>query len=877
MNGPNKLYKDKKDCTLVEMTLLGNESAYEELVTRHEKSVRGTAYKVTGNRYSAEDASQDAFVSAWMKLDTLREKEKFGSWVCSIAKNCAKSIVTHYGCAAADISLDLLVYDDEENENSEINNILDLARRAEDDQKEKLRDVVDGLSEKIREAVKLHYFEELSVAEIADKLSLPVGTVKWRLSEGRKLLRKEYGVMEKDYDENENIVRRVMRQVELLKAWGRKNDRSGFEKEYRKTLADVESLKNSKEKSHALADVLLRGAWWIPGERNEEIFKRIKAEAIAGHNDDVMQSVMAREAGEYKNDERIEYMLSVQVPFLREHGFVKSLGYIWFWVGWEYANKNDTERAVECFNNVTEVLTPEDVYYANALSAIEAERFRSNITGKHNKHYSGGATGEVYKYANGKLLFWSQPGYSFGWAAVEGKAVFWNAGQNDGIIYDENMSAGDVYTSTDGLCTLTYRENGVTVETPAGVFKDCQVWVHEGMRYGLDYCETYICPDIGIVKQRSSRYDTEATWVLNKYSLSGGKGLIPFEKGNRWEYVYICDKGEKYDTISYFEVTSYEKGSAVVTSGHRCVLEGFDTSTWDGEMSFLSNCFFRYEDEKEKMVDVRDRLNSVEGLATTKREKAITRVFTDVMRRVQNCYPYINPDYTEKGKWNYFSAYLLQEQNGKHFTKRTKGVSKYNFQWKANMWNIGNEGYKVLYGNFLHEIQDAVGCFWSDEWVSGYKKQAKSRIRDKASYTLAVLDDETVETPCGIFENCRHVQYELTGTDDHGWQFLGGKKDIWYAEGIGIVKFRTDYWYDRSLTCEWELKEYRKKGEGYFPVVDGGYRRYAPTTIGDGWHAGVEHTYDVSEKDAIIIINVLGTRDRARYEADEENKDPLYQ
>ena len=106
---------------------------------------------------------------------------------------------------------------------------------------------------------------------------------------------------------------------------------------------------------------------------------------------------------------------------------------------------------------------------------------------------------------------------------------------------------------------------------------------------------------------------------------------------------------------------------------------------------------------------------------------------------------------------------------------------------------------------------------------------------------------------------------------------MGGKKDIWYAEGIGIVKFRTDYWYDRSITCEWELKEYRKKGEGYFPVVDGGYRRYAPTTIGDGWHAGVEHTYDVSEKDAIIIINVLGTRDRARYEADEGNKDPLYQ
>ncbi len=876
MNGQKNFYKDTKDGALVEMTLLGNENAYEELVTRHEKSVHGTAYKVTGNKYSAEDASQDAFVSAWMKLDTLREKDKFGPWVCSIAKNCARNIVTHYSCAAADISLDVLVYADDGDEDNELKNILDLAKANETEQKEKLREAVDALSEKIREAVKLHYFEELSVAEIANTLSLPVGTVKWRLSEGRKLLRKEYGVMEKSYNENENIVQRVMRQVEQLKLWARKNDKSGFEAEYRRVLTDVESLADSKEKSHALADVLLHGAWWIPGERNDGIYERIKAEAIAGHNDEVMQSVVSQEASQYKNRERIEYMLCTQVPFLKENGFVKSLGYIWFWMGWEYTKENETEKAIECFNNVLQVLNPTDVYYANALSAINAERFKSSLTHKSKKHYSGGATGEIYKMLDGKLLFWSQPGYSFGWTAVEGKSIFWNAGQNDGIIYDTAMHPGDVYTSTDGLCTLTYREQGVTVETPAGAFENCQVWVHSGNRYGLSDCETYICPNVGIVKQISSRYGDEATWALNKYTVNGGDGLIPFEKGNRWEYVYICDKGENYVTNSYFEVVSYEKDTAVVTAGHSSVLEGYDISTWNGAMGYLSNCFVEYEGEKEKMVDVRAHTELIKKLASTKREKIMAAAASDVMNRIQNCYPYINPDYTEKGKWNYFSAYAMQENNGKRFVKRRKGVSKYNFMWKANMWNIGNEGYKVLYGNFLHEIQDAVGCFWNEEWIPGYKKQAKTNIRDGARYVLEVLDDETVETACGTFENCRHIQYELTGMEEHGWQFMGGKKDIWYAEGIGIVKFRTDYWYDRSLHCEWELKEYRETGEGYFPVIDGGYRKYAPVTIGDGWHAGVEHTYDIDENGAIIIINVLGTRDRAFYEADEGNKDPLY-
>lgn len=79
-------YTCQKDSILVEKTLLGDSMAYAEIVRRHEASVKGTAYKVTGNYFFAEDASQDAFVSAWAHLDSLKNWDKFGSWVCSIAK-----------------------------------------------------------------------------------------------------------------------------------------------------------------------------------------------------------------------------------------------------------------------------------------------------------------------------------------------------------------------------------------------------------------------------------------------------------------------------------------------------------------------------------------------------------------------------------------------------------------------------------------------------------------------------------------------------------------------------------------------------------------------------------------------------------------------
>ena len=276
-----KAHTDKNDETLVELTLLGDKTAYEELVLRHQRAVMGTAYKMTGNRYSAEDASQDAFVSAWMNLSELRDGAKFGSWVCAFAKNCARTLERRYRAAIPAISLDESVLFDVE----------DTADVIFPDEYEDIHAAVDALSDKIREAVRLHYFEEMSVAEIAKMLSVPVGTVKWRLSEGRKQLRKGYGIMEKTYNESESLVTRVMRQVEELKLWGLKNNKTGFEEEYREVLCNVEALEDSKEKSAMLADTLLRGYWWIPGEKNDEVFARIKKAADDGHNEGVMMSV----------------------------------------------------------------------------------------------------------------------------------------------------------------------------------------------------------------------------------------------------------------------------------------------------------------------------------------------------------------------------------------------------------------------------------------------------------------------------------------------------------------------------------------------------------------------------------------------------------
>ena len=86
-------YSEQNDAMLVALTLTGDQNAFEALVLRWEKAVLASANAITHNPYMAEDAAQDAFVSAWVNLDSLRDREKFGSWVCSIAKNHARNLV----------------------------------------------------------------------------------------------------------------------------------------------------------------------------------------------------------------------------------------------------------------------------------------------------------------------------------------------------------------------------------------------------------------------------------------------------------------------------------------------------------------------------------------------------------------------------------------------------------------------------------------------------------------------------------------------------------------------------------------------------------------------------------------------------------------
>src|SRR5262245_58958114 len=77
------------DAELVRAAWRGDKQAFVEIVARHQAMVCGTALGIVGNLAASEDAGQEAFLTAWLKIHELREPERLRAWLRQIARHVA--------------------------------------------------------------------------------------------------------------------------------------------------------------------------------------------------------------------------------------------------------------------------------------------------------------------------------------------------------------------------------------------------------------------------------------------------------------------------------------------------------------------------------------------------------------------------------------------------------------------------------------------------------------------------------------------------------------------------------------------------------------------------------------------------------------------
>ena len=84
---------EKAETEAIRDVLAGNRDAYRVLMDRHFCSVTRVAFRITGNEADAEEAAQEAFLSAYNKLPSFRQDSTFSTWIMRIAMNTAINLV----------------------------------------------------------------------------------------------------------------------------------------------------------------------------------------------------------------------------------------------------------------------------------------------------------------------------------------------------------------------------------------------------------------------------------------------------------------------------------------------------------------------------------------------------------------------------------------------------------------------------------------------------------------------------------------------------------------------------------------------------------------------------------------------------------------
>jgi len=175
------------DDELVVVSLLGNLAAFDELVRRYRGAVIRVAYQTIGSRSAAEDVAQDAFLLAFKALPQLQDPGNFAGWLYAIARHRARRVAQNE-CRVEAVeltSLDRLIL--ERCPEMTVNPVDEAMKRCDH---ALIPSAMQCLPEAHRIVLELRYYEEWTVARIADFLLLPVTTVKWRLHTGRGLMRR---------------------------------------------------------------------------------------------------------------------------------------------------------------------------------------------------------------------------------------------------------------------------------------------------------------------------------------------------------------------------------------------------------------------------------------------------------------------------------------------------------------------------------------------------------------------------------------------------------------------------------------------------------------------------------------------------------------
>ncbi len=177
------------DVMLMHLVQRGDEHALSMLYQIHSALIYSLALSVVRNKADAEEVTLDVFLKIWQKATTFDSRRgSVLAWMVTITRRLAidRTRSKHFKAAAKGVDIE----DVSEEKLGSASVAAATDRVTQNLQAEEVMSALKQLESQYREVIELSYFEGLSHAKIANHLDTPLGTVKSRLRDGLKQLRK---------------------------------------------------------------------------------------------------------------------------------------------------------------------------------------------------------------------------------------------------------------------------------------------------------------------------------------------------------------------------------------------------------------------------------------------------------------------------------------------------------------------------------------------------------------------------------------------------------------------------------------------------------------------------------------------------------------
>ncbi len=164
------------DRHLVELVLKGDDVAFEYLFNRYREAIRRLFMARLGGVNDADDLLQETFIKVYINIARYSPEYTFGQWVYTIARN---TFIDFMRRKTDEQSIDEQFTSPAENSPTPEERIINLQQRSQ------FEDYLNRLTPRYRQLIIMRFFDELSYEEIAQKLQLPMGTVKTQIHRAR--------------------------------------------------------------------------------------------------------------------------------------------------------------------------------------------------------------------------------------------------------------------------------------------------------------------------------------------------------------------------------------------------------------------------------------------------------------------------------------------------------------------------------------------------------------------------------------------------------------------------------------------------------------------------------------------------------------------